>query len=386
MLRRKQQRRRQGRGGRHETEIIGCAGDGLRRCCLAARIGASAQDYPEPAGQDRHRVLAGRRDRRAGPPDRRQAQQDVGPAGGRGEPPRRQRQHRRGGRGARRRPTATRCTSARRRSAPTSRCRRPRRSIRSTSFEPIMLVGTALEVFMVANADAVQFGQGCDRLRQGQSRQAELRLGRHRLQRASRHRAVQRRRRHQDAARALQPDVAGLSPTCFSGRTEVWFTTAGGSLPHIKSGKVRALAVNGPARSKLLPELPTMNELGINMKDESSWYGFFAPKGTPKAIIDKVNRDLQTVIDMPDMRETRAARSAIASSAARRRSSRPSSSPRSPSGTSWRRRARSRSTEGRAACDRTRSLCALLIAAGTMLGASQGARAQGRVRTIPIGR
>ena len=46
-----------------------------------------------------------------------------------------------------------------------------------------------------------------------------------------------------------------------------------------------------------------MIEVGVNMKDESSWYGFFAPKGTPKAIIDKVNRDLQTVIDMPDMRE-----------------------------------------------------------------------------------
>ena len=52
----------------------------------------------------------------------------------------------------------------------------------------------------------------------------------------------------------------------FSGRTEVWFTTAGGSLPHVRSGKVRALAVNGPLRAKLLPELPTMIELGINMK------------------------------------------------------------------------------------------------------------------------
>ena len=39
------------------------------------------------------------------------------------------------------------------------------------------------------------------------------------------------------------------------------------------------------------------------MGEESSWYGFFAPKGTPKAIIDKINQDLQTVIDMPDMRE-----------------------------------------------------------------------------------
>ena len=89
----------------------------------------------------------------------------------------------------------------------------------------------------------------------------------------------------------------------FSGRTEVWFTTAGGSLPHLRSGKVRGLAVNGPERSKLVPELPTMKESGVDMTDESSWYGFFAPKGTPKSVIDKINRDLQTVIDMPDMRE-----------------------------------------------------------------------------------
>ena len=71
----------------------------------------------------------------------------------------------------------------------------------------------------------------------------------------------------------------------------------------VASGKVRGLAVNGPGRSKLVPELPTMKESGVNMTDESSWYGFFAPKGTPKSVIDKINRDLQTVIDMPDMRE-----------------------------------------------------------------------------------
>jgi tripartite-type tricarboxylate transporter receptor subunit TctC len=46
-----------------------------------------------------------------------------------------------------------------------------------------------------------------------------------------------------------------------------------------------------------------MLESGVNMKNESSWYGFFAPKGTPKPIIDKINRDLQTVIDRPDMRD-----------------------------------------------------------------------------------
>ena len=108
----------------------------------------------------------------------------------------------------------------------------------------------------------------------------------------------------------------------FSGRTEIWFTTAGGSLPHVRSGKVRALAVNGPSRSKLLPELPTMIELGVNMKDESSWYGFFAPKGTPKAIIDKVNRDLQNGDRHARTCASASSRSATASWAARRRGSR----------------------------------------------------------------
>ena len=171
-----------------------------------------------------------------------------------------------------------------------------------TSFEPIMLVSTALEVFMVANDTpfkAVKEVVDYAKANPGKLNYASVGIG------SSAHLAT-----------VLFSEVTGVRmqhvpysqmsqaySDLFSGRTELWFTTAGGSLPHIRAGKLRALAVNGPARSKLLPELPTMIELGINMKDESSWYGFFAPKGTPRAIIDKVNRDLRTVIDMPDMRE-----------------------------------------------------------------------------------
>ena len=171
-----------------------------------------------------------------------------------------------------------------------------------TSFEPIILVGTALEIFMVANQtpfqsvkDVIEYAKA----NPGKLNYASVGIG------TSAHLAT-----------VLFSDVAGIRmqhipysqmsqsySDIFSGRTEIWFTTAGGSLPHIRSGKVRALAVNGPARSKLLPELPTMLELGIKMQDESSWYGFFAPTGTPKAIIEKVNRDIQKVIDTPEMRE-----------------------------------------------------------------------------------
>jgi tripartite-type tricarboxylate transporter receptor subunit TctC len=89
----------------------------------------------------------------------------------------------------------------------------------------------------------------------------------------------------------------------MSGRTEINFGPMGSSIANIRSGSMRALALNGPVRSKLLPDIPTLTEVGIKMGEESSWYGFFAPKGTPKAIIDKINKDLQIVIDMPEMRE-----------------------------------------------------------------------------------
>jgi tripartite-type tricarboxylate transporter receptor subunit TctC len=89
----------------------------------------------------------------------------------------------------------------------------------------------------------------------------------------------------------------------LSGRTEISFGPMGSSLPNIRSGKMRALAQSGLTRSKLLPDVPTLVEVGVKMPEESSWYGFFAPKGTPKPIIDKINRDLQKVLDMPDMRE-----------------------------------------------------------------------------------
>ena len=92
----------------------------------------------------------------------------------------------------------------------------------------------------------------------------------------------------------------------LTGRTEVWFTTFSGPLPHIKSGKVRAFAVTGPKRAALLPDLPTFTELGIKMGEESSWYALFAPKGTPRPIIDKINRDVKKVLAMPDMKEREA--------------------------------------------------------------------------------
>lgn len=75
------------------------------------------------------------------------------------------------------------------------------------------------------------------------------------------------------------------------------------ALPFLKSGKVRALAVASAARSPLMPELPTAAEAGLPGYEVESWHGFVVPAGTPPAIVDKLNRDLNEVLAMPDIKE-----------------------------------------------------------------------------------
>jgi tripartite-type tricarboxylate transporter receptor subunit TctC len=89
----------------------------------------------------------------------------------------------------------------------------------------------------------------------------------------------------------------------MSGRISLWITTLGGQIGNIRAGKVRALAVSGNARSELFPEVPTFRESGVGFVDETSWYGIFAPKGTSKDVIAKVNRDVNQVLGLPDIKE-----------------------------------------------------------------------------------
>jgi tripartite-type tricarboxylate transporter receptor subunit TctC len=88
----------------------------------------------------------------------------------------------------------------------------------------------------------------------------------------------------------------------MSGRISVWIVTLGGHLGNITSGKVRALAVSGESRAAQLPNVPTFKEIGVPFVAETSWYGIFAPKGTPRAIVEKVNRDVNAVLNMPDVK------------------------------------------------------------------------------------
>ena len=93
-------------------------------------------------------------------------------------------------------------------------------------------------------------------------------------------------------------------------------------MPHVKSGKVRAIAVSTAKRSALAPELPTMAESGLAGFDLATWFAFFAPAATPKEITAKIAADMQRVLAQPDVRRSGCSRWAWTSSAARRKSSR----------------------------------------------------------------
>lgn len=73
-------------------------------------------------------------------------------------------------------------------------------------------------------------------------------------------------------------------------------------LPQIKSGKIRALAVTGPQRSAALPDVPTMEEAGFKGFVVEPWWGFLAPRGTPKAVVDKLNAAFNTAMQNPGIR------------------------------------------------------------------------------------
>lgn len=99
------------------------------------------------------------------------------------------------------------------------------------------------------------------------------------------------------------PYKGGAEPLTelIGGRLDVIFNTLTGSIPHIKSGRVRALAVASLERSAQLPEVPTVAQT-LPGYEVTSFAGVVAPRGTPRPVIERLNRELRTVLDLPDIR------------------------------------------------------------------------------------
>ena len=90
--------------------------------------------------------------------------------------------------------------------------------------------------------------------------------------------------------------LAGQVPMAFSGLPQ--------GMPHVRSGRLRALGVTGTARSPIAPDIPTIAEAGVPGYEVTVLYGFLAPGRTPKAIIDKLHAEIVKALQLPDTRQS----------------------------------------------------------------------------------
>jgi tripartite-type tricarboxylate transporter receptor subunit TctC len=89
----------------------------------------------------------------------------------------------------------------------------------------------------------------------------------------------------------------------ISGQAQMLFTTMPPSLPHVQAGKLRVLSISHSKRSPLLPDTPTAAEAGLPGFEVSLWVGVLAPGGTPPAIVQRLNADIQRVLEIAEVRE-----------------------------------------------------------------------------------
>jgi tripartite-type tricarboxylate transporter receptor subunit TctC len=89
----------------------------------------------------------------------------------------------------------------------------------------------------------------------------------------------------------------------LAGRVTYFFSPISGALPNIREGKLLALGVSTSKRSSALPNVPTIAESGLPGFEYNLWVGVFAPAGTPPAIVDKINKDIATVVQTAEVKE-----------------------------------------------------------------------------------
>jgi tripartite-type tricarboxylate transporter receptor subunit TctC len=89
----------------------------------------------------------------------------------------------------------------------------------------------------------------------------------------------------------------------LGGQVQMSFQFTPTALPHVKTGKLRALGVSGAKRSVSAPELPTIAESGLPGFEVIGWNGVHVPRGTPKAIVERINAEILRVLKEPDVQE-----------------------------------------------------------------------------------
>lgn len=96
--------------------------------------------------------------------------------------------------------------------------------------------------------------------------------------------------------------AAASNQDIMAGHIQAGFSATAAAVPHIQSGRLKAVAVSGTHRIPVLPQIATMTEQGVKF-DVNAWYGVFAPKGTPRPIVEAVNREINRLIAAPEQAE-----------------------------------------------------------------------------------
>jgi len=102
--------------------------------------------------------------------------------------------------------------------------------------------------------------------------------------------------------------AAPATEAILAGETAMLFSVMAPTVAHVQSGKLRALAVTGPKRSRTLTTIPTLKEAGIPGIEVTTWQGMLAPSRTPPEVIVKINADVAKIIQLPEVQQALAAK------------------------------------------------------------------------------
>jgi tripartite-type tricarboxylate transporter receptor subunit TctC len=92
-------------------------------------------------------------------------------------------------------------------------------------------------------------------------------------------------------------------PAVMAGEVQLTFAGIATSMPQLKSGRIKALAIGGPKRSPLLPQVPTFAELGYPEVETHAWFGLFLPAGSPGEVVNRIYQDTRKIIEEPEFRQ-----------------------------------------------------------------------------------
>ena len=112
--------------------------------------------------------------------------------------------------------------------------------------------------------------------------------------------------KHSQQLDLVHVPFAGSAPAvgaALAGHIPIAFTVITPAVPLVREGKIRALAVTTPKRSPALPDVPTLAEAGLPGQESDTMQGILVPAGTPKPIIDLLNREIVAIMELPDVKE-----------------------------------------------------------------------------------